>query len=217
MKKFLIVTLLLTAGPMTLLWRENLPQEVKAANDLVLKKEEVHPKKRMAEEIPPVKPKCELQLTLPARIKIGKRGTKVILKNGGTIPVTLVMPGDGSLSGRRTPITGWSLLPVDSDDDHPRTPPRFGGPICGNINPLKAEEVFSLNPGESKNLGVWAGLPTRNLKPGKYRVAFYYKNDPKLKWRGIPLGAHDPKAMQRIRESTPVDLKSNEQIIELIE
>lgn len=217
MKRFLFTTPLLAAGFAIVLWSENKPTDLKAADPVTPRTEEVPPKKLAAEKLPPVKPQCELRLELGTKMEIGKGEAKIQLRNVGNTPMTLVMPGDGSDCGWRTPIIGWSVLPVDSDDDHPPTPPRQGVGRCGNINSLKAEEVFTLRPGQSKTLGPWARLPTYNLKPGKYRVVVYYKNDPKLKWSGLPLGPHDQKAMQRIGESTPVNLVSNEQIIELVE
>lgn len=56
------------------------------------------------------------------------------------------------------------------------------------------------------------GFP-RNIMPGKYRVVVHYKNDPNFKWS--PNSSHNFFTMQRVRKSTPVDLESNEQIIEL--
>ena len=165
--------------------------------------------------LPPVKPKVELQLSLFHKMRVGRNEARIELVNVGTVPVTLVKPGDGSNGGSRTPIVRWSILPEGSDEDHPS--PRPPGVFRCNIhNPLKADDVFTLKPSEWKQLPVsWTGFSTSNLKPGKYRVVFYYQNDPELKWSAD--GNHHQKAMQRIRESTPVTLTSNEQIIELIE
>lgn len=159
--------------------------------------------------------KCELRLELPLKAKALSHA-KVRITNVGDTPVTLVMPGDGSDCRWRTPIVAWSFLPVDSKDQHPKEPPRCGGARCGNINPLKADEVFALNPGDRKDLNKWIGFPFA-LSPGKYRAVFYYSNVPDLKWSGLPLGNHHEDAMRRIERSTPISLVSNEVQVEIIE
>ena len=45
--------------------------------------------------------------------------------------------------------------------------------------------------------------------PGRYRVKFYYRNDPNRRIKGIALGRHHP-AIQRVKKSYPAFLKSNE-------
>jgi hypothetical protein len=160
---------------------------------------------------------CELLLKLPS--KISKKKThgcaKVEIRNVGKDPVTLVMPGDGSHYRRRTPVVGWSCLPMDSKDQHSQELPPSRGGSCGNINPLKPEEVFVLEPGDFREL-EWIGFPYW-LSLGKYRMAFYYSNVPNLKWGGLPLGAHDEDAMRRIKGSTPISLVSNEVYVEITE
>jgi hypothetical protein len=157
-----------------------------------------------------IQPLCEIHLELPATMTAETRDrSRVQIRNVGTIPVTLVMPGDGSSCRWRTPIVGWSVLPVDSTDQHPEEPPRRRVVRCGNINRLNPGDVFVLNPGEEKELNEWLDFPSR-LSPGKYRVVFYYINVPDLKWSGIPLGNHDEEAMNRLKKSTPVALVSNE-------
>lgn len=136
---------------------------------------------------------------------------RATITNRGSAPVTLVLPGDGSESGWRTPLVGFSSINVGRGGKprHPTEVPLYHGGRCGNINSLKSDEVFSLAPGESKALGDWIGSP-QLTEPGTYRVVFYYANDPGLKWQGIPLGQHDPDAMRRIEESDRCRLVSNE-------
>ena len=133
----------------------------------------------------------------------------VTIRNRGGSAVTLVQPGDGSRWGWRTPRVGWSVLPAKSPGSaHPRTPP-LPGPRCGNVNRLKPKEVFLLRPGRTKKLSGWVGFP-RFPGPGRYRLLFYYFNDPSIRWKGIPLGQHDPSTMQRVKTSTKASLISNE-------
>jgi hypothetical protein len=132
------------------------------------------------------------------------------ITNKGKAPVTLVLPGDGSESGWRTPLVGFSSIKIDKEKPkHPATVPLYRGGRCGNVNALKSNEVFSLAPGKSQDLSGWIGSP-RFTEPGTYSVVFYYSNDPELKWRGIPLGKHDPDAMKRVEKSHKCLLISNE-------
>lgn len=160
---------------------------------------------------------CRLALELPAVIKKGEYPqAKVRVTNAGTSPVTLVKPGDGSESAWRTPFIGWSILPAGSSAAHPPKHSARVGARCGNVNPLTPSEVFELKAGAHAELGDWVGLPPL-LKPGKYRVVFYYANVPNSKWSGLPLGKHDEAAMTRVRSSTPVALMSNEVEVEFVE
>jgi len=140
----------------------------------------------------------------------GSADIRVMLTNSGQKPVTLVHPGDGSDNGRRTPIIGVSiLLPSQKGDKHPETRPLVRGG-CGNINPLKRDEVFELGPGATaKGAGSWPAW-VHFSEAGTYRVRFYYRNDPTLQWKGIPLGTHDPEALRRLRTSYKCSLVSNE-------
>jgi hypothetical protein len=148
-----------------------------------------------------------------------KKGTrpkiKVAVTNRGEHAVTLVQPGDGSNSRMRTPIIGWSVLAADdAKAEHPKQVPLYRGGRCGNINALKADEVFALKKNETKELGAWiqsSSFP----QAGTYRVVFYYFNEPGLKWGGIPLGKHDGKAMQMVKNSTPCELISNELLMQV--
>jgi hypothetical protein len=119
-----------------------------------------------------------------------------ILVNEGKNEVLLVEPGDGSDCGWRTPLVAWSLRQS-----------RNGG-RCGNINALKPEEVFTLAPGASHELKGWIGQPYLP-RPGRYRVALRYSNEPQREWSGVPLDEHDPKAWEALRRSTPVTAVSN--------
>lgn len=139
------------------------------------------------------------------------------ITNKGNEPVTLVKPGDGSSYGWRTPITALSVLSEsDKKVSHPKNPKLFNLPRCGNINPLRANEVVTLNKGESVKLNQWAGYKKMD-KVGTYRVVFYYNNQPTLKWRGLPLGKHDEAAMKKVKASTPCKLISNEVTFKIVD
>ena len=141
---------------------------------------------------------------------------KVTITNHGKMPVTLVRPGDGSESGWRTPIVNWSVLEAGDKANHPAEPVPEGGPRCGNMNPLQADEVFDLAPGASKELTGWVYLEPF-ARPGQYRVVFLYANRPSLTWKGGALGHDDPAAMKRVRISTPCSLVSNEVVFTIEE
>jgi hypothetical protein len=165
-------------------------------------------------EIPP--PECELRIEVPAQIKQDAHGQiKVRINNVGDAPVTLVLPGDGSEVSWRTPVIKWSLTRLDPPDSKAAAPLGFSGGRCGNVNKLDLREIFTLKPGETQKIGQWVNLPY-GMPPGQYSVVFHYSNIPDMKWQGVPLGKHDPAAMQQVKRSTPISLVSNEVIVEII-
>jgi hypothetical protein len=117
------------------------------------------------------------------------------LTNKDSVPVTVVLPGDGSDCGWRTPILTW-------------TPAVKMDRTCGNINALRAREIVTLLPGKSVSLGEWIAPPAPT-RPGKHRFTLTYENKPGLAWRGVPLGQHDPAAMAKVKASTPLKVVSN--------
>jgi len=119
-----------------------------------------------------------------------------VLVNRGNQEVVLVQPGDGSNCGWRTPLIEWS---------HGSW---FHAPRCGNINAFKADEVFSLKPGESQQLCDWVQVP-RLAHPGRYRLTVRYTNNPDQSWIGSPLGKHDDAAIQAVHFSTKLSAVSN--------
>lgn len=154
-----------------------------------------------------------LRLSAPQNeLRMGERPTvKITITSKHGKSVTLVEPGDGSESGWRTPIVGWSVVRVKvaGRAKHPADLPVAKVFRCGNINRLKRNEVLVLEPNGSKHLGEWAGSPAFP-GPGTYSVVFYYSNEPDLAWKGIPLGRHDPEAMGQVRKSFKCALRSNE-------
>lgn len=139
-------------------------------------------------------------------LKVGQRPEiRAEVSNPGPDPAVLVMPGDRSDSGGRTPIITWMIRVVRRDGEPGREPITIG---CGNINPLRSEEVFVLKQDESRDLGSWVNLPPFRA-PGVYEVQLKYENRPSLEWSGLPLAPHDADAMERVRNSTPCVLVSN--------
>jgi hypothetical protein len=130
-------------------------------------------------------------------------------------PVVLTCPGDGSGWGWRTPLVGWSALPVaETEAKHPIKVPQLSGGRCGNINAIGAADVLRLAAGQSHVIEGWAEFP--RLEAGRYRVVFYYENRPLLAPKGVPLGQHEPAALKAIRGSRACLLRSNELIVEVL-
>jgi hypothetical protein len=149
--------------------------------------------------------RIELRATSP-KIKIGAPYVEPFsaeLVNDDTAPVTVVLPGDGSESGWRTPIVRWD------------PPVQTTGPRCGNINRLKPEEVVTLAPGKRLPLKDWLGGPAIG-GPGKYKVTLELENVPDLKWTGEPLGVHDPAAMKKVGSSSRFKVLSNVVEVEVV-
>jgi hypothetical protein len=124
-----------------------------------------------------------------------------VLTHAGEETVTLVLPGDGSEVGWRTPTMTWQVW----------TP--AGAPVsmshsgrCGNMNALRPEEIFTLRPGERHDLGDWLGSP--HLPPDTYVVQAIYENDPKHAM-GRALGRNDDTLVTRIRATTACRVASN--------
>jgi len=135
------------------------------------------------------------------------------LINTGDTTVRLAKPGDGSSLGSRTPVVGWSVIDARlKKKQHPLYPQLPKDARCGNINALTKDDLLELRPGQEIELRDWVYVPV--LKhPGAYRVSFHYRNVPDFQWSGIPLGQHDPEAMEWIKNSTEVSLWSNEIIV----
>ena len=116
---------------------------------------------------------CGLRATLTELApRVGYSEYSLTLKNGGDRPVTLVVPGDGSFDGRRTPVLTWiatadgKAVVVEDDAD------------CGMMNRIEADEVFTLAPDAVRELKSWVSTPS--LVPGTYELALRYRNDPTL-------------------------------------
>lgn len=167
-----------------------------------------------ADESGPAKTKPTLTLTIKAakaKVKAGDwPAMSITITNKGAEAVSLPLPGDGSSSGWRPPVVGWSVLPKTSKEAHAKTPPPFKGGRCGNINAIKPTDLVELKPGASKTYKPgWFGGPQFD-KPGTYRVVLLYQHDPKLPVRGLAMGTHDPETLAAIRACPARTLRSNE-------
>lgn len=144
---------------------------------------------------------------LPTRqeISLGERPkVSVTLVNNGMSSVTLVEPGDESVECRRTPYIEWSHY----------TPPT-GPRKCGNTNPIKSSEVFTLRPGERRTLTSWVREPNFS-SAGKHLVTVTYTNLPDFKnWSPDSQGVKCAKARHLVSKSTPVSVVSNSIEIEV--
>ncbi len=125
------------------------------------------------------------------------------LVNHGAEPVIVVLPGDGSAAGWRTPIVRWTVVGEEGD-----VPDRSGG-RCGHLNALQSDEVVTLMPGAAVSLDRY-GMPRPRLpRSGATQVSLTYENVPRMKWKHWTLGRHDSRALRRLRKSTPLSLRSN--------
>lgn len=129
---------------------------------------------------------------------------EVTLHNTDRDTVTLVLPGDGSYWGWRTPLMDWEVR-APGGPRLERTPVA----LCGNINPLHADQVFRLPPGAQRKFTTAVPEYYPYEKSHSYEFRLSYENRPHLAWGGLPLGAHDPNALRLLRQSTPCKLLSN--------
>lgn len=157
-------------------------------------------------------PRFELHLSVVPATTPEQFDFKAVLINRDVVGHDIVLPGDGSLDHMRTPCIGWSVTDAHGATMmHPDTTVRIVRLRCGSINALRMEEIVTLQPGDSCDLGDW--LYDWTILPkekGMYRVVFYYDNRPDMDWVGLPLGRHDPAAMERVRNSPAFRLRSNE-------
>ena len=130
------------------------------------------------------------------------------LKNNDNRTVRLVLPGDGSESGWRTPIIKWKIQELNTGRIYFAS--KFPG--CGNINALKWGEVFHLSPNETRDFTRHFFDPIL-FQPGDYKISLVYINKPTLAWGGVPLGFHNSIEMLFVRYSTECEVTSNEIII----
>jgi len=122
----------------------------------------------------------------------------VELRNGSSAHVPLMLPGDGSSSGRRNPTVTFELSPNLVE-------PQAG---CGNMNSLSAQEIAFLAPRSRTKLG-WLSPPTPS-KAGQYTLRATYRNDPTSDRLGDTLpGPRTDKLIARVRKTLPCTLVSN--------
>ncbi len=170
----------------------------------------------------------DVRLEIRAKEQLIKKGTypnvEVFLINNGDKLVNLVQPGDGSLSGKRTPMIMWSWriidMPLYMDEFYPyyqKHPEKFPEKFeyfsgCGTVNGLKRAEILTLRPKEEIKLSEWIGRPQVGHLVGKFGIKFFYENKPDIKCGG------DPEALEIVRTKTAaVQLESNELIFEVVE
>ena len=122
----------------------------------------------------------------------------VELRNGSATHVPLMLPGDGSGSGRRNPTLTFELSPNEVE--------RQAG--CGNMNALSADEIAFLAPASRTKLG-WLSPPTPS-KPGQYTLRATYRNDPTSERLGDNKpGPKTDKLIARARKTIACTLVSN--------
>jgi hypothetical protein len=142
---------------------------------------------------------CGLRATLKA---LGERDGEMTyaltLTNNSKTPVRLVVPGDGSQVGWRTPIITWRATVGD------RAVEPLEAGRCGMMNAIQSDEVFALAPGESRTLRDWLGWP--RYAPGSYDIAVTYRNDPTL---GARKGAVAPEVAALLAASSACEITSN--------
>lgn len=122
----------------------------------------------------------------------------VELRNGSSAHVPLMLPGDGSSTGRRNPTVTFELSPNHVE-------PQYG---CGNMNSLDAREIAFLAPRSRTKLG-WLHPPTPS-KAGQYTLRATYRNDPTSDRLGDTFpGPKTDKLIARVRKTLPCTLVSN--------
>jgi len=110
---------------------------------------------------------------------------KVELVNEGEEPIMIVLPGDGSSVGLRTPIVRWSHVRMSTGCSF------MAGPTLDQIVTVQPQGRVPLR---------WLRPPQFD-EPGTYTVTLEVENKPHMRWGGLPLGEHNPQAMEKVRQS----------------
>jgi len=137
----------------------------------------------------------------------------VVIRNTGEKSLDLVLPGDGSSSGMRTPIFKWAVVgangPVKQTGIH----------VDATIDPLQPGEVVRLQSSQTREIPKWIP-PIEISAAGTYQISLRYTNDPHREWASVyrpprrilsPFPSfvdHDETEMKRVRTSAPCDLVS---------
>lgn len=133
---------------------------------------------------------------------------RAFISNRGSKAATLMMPGFGSTDGLFTPFADWSVLPAeDRDVVHTPPPTEAWSQACGVYGSIPRERFFTLEPGETKEVGVH-----RVTGPGHYRVIFFYRHEPEAMSDFI-LSFFRSEAYQALKRSTRCTLVSNELLV----
>ncbi len=179
-------------------------------------------KKKAPSKLPPPIEGLSLEVKIK---KTTVRAGEMILASSATLihrgpeTISLVMPGDGSDCDWRQPFVVWSVLDAgERSAKHPDRPQPSNLPRCGNVNSLRADEVFVLKKGAKKVLSDWLA-PFRIDEPGRYRVRLVYLNEPERKAlrSGLPLGEPTPEILAAFKATTPLRVMSNEIVITVTE
>jgi hypothetical protein len=142
----------------------------------------------------------------PLRLELARTGDadrpySLRLVHQGPEPIVVVMPGDGSPFGWRTPSVKW----IVEREDGTRVVPRLFG--CGTLNQVLAEDIRELAPGEDMTFTEWIGTPQFD-GPGTYAVSVHMINDPEIgRDSAYPTGP--ASVMEAMRSSTPFSVTSN--------
>lgn len=135
---------------------------------------------------------------------------RVTIHNVGTESLLLVQPGDGSGSNLRTPYVSWEVHNLSG-----LVSQKYVALEDDGINAVASNELIRLSPKASVELSGW--IPPLVVDgPGIYRIRIRYVNNPDEKWRGKPLGKHDPEALRLIKLSNACDLTSDAVEIEAV-
>jgi hypothetical protein len=140
----------------------------------------------------PPRPVLAIELTCSTpTISPGQEGAFVAhLINKGGKPITVLLPGDGSESRRRTPMVRWS-------------PAMNTAGCCSIMSPLKPADVIELASGQRVKLG-WIGWPTFT-EVGLHKVSLELEHVPTMEFRY----GGDRGALKKARETAPFKITSN--------
>jgi hypothetical protein len=85
---------------------------------------------------------------------------------------------------------------------------------CGNVNPFRAKDIVSLEPGEV--FRTWVPTYDYELAPGKYRVRLKYTAKRDTTINGVPLSNDDEEVNELIKTVWEGTIVSNRIEVEIL-
>lgn len=139
----------------------------------------------------PVAPAVRPDPTRGLAVVLDGAALTITLVNRGTEPLTLIEPSDNCAGPAELEWAGVE-----------RRRPRPG--YCGNADPIRPADVFTLGPGESRQLAGRFATP-HFATPGVHHVVVQYSLDPGR----LPRSSHDPDIVDRLRRTGCLSVLSN--------
>jgi hypothetical protein len=145
----------------------------------------------------------------------------ISILNNSNDSIKIVLPGDGSTPGWRTPTVRWSIIKIDDEiNKHPENElPELSKELgyCKLINKIKLDEIITIHAQKEFQLSKYVISPyyySKRKSKGKYSIKLYFKHDSKHGWLSAGYSGNEIKKIIK-EETEDFFLVSNELIMEI--